>query len=150
MRPGSALVVMALAFILGARRSTSQQSSPQNDRKSDLPNTERTGFLANLNPWLSACDIANPQTATDLQVIYECLKQLWYRLKPPFPPPSPNTCVICIRPQFVIVHSVQMYNVSNVRGWMCVRAESEKNRRRLKRIIGRIYHHRKCHSYYMV
>ncbi|XP_055315527.1 uncharacterized protein LOC129575665 [Sitodiplosis mosellana] len=67
MRPGPGLVVMALAFISGARRSTSQQSNPTIERNSNLPKEEQTGFLAQLNPWLSACDVANPITAPDLQ-----------------------------------------------------------------------------------
>lgn len=58
---------MALAFILGAQK-TSQKSNPTIEKNSDLPKEEQTGFLANLNPWLSACDIANPITSTDLQV----------------------------------------------------------------------------------
>lgn len=70
MRPGPGLVVMALAFISGARRSTSQQSNPTIGN-SNLPKDEQTGFLAQLNPWLSACDVANPITAPDLQVMYQ-------------------------------------------------------------------------------
>lgn len=70
MRPGPGLVVMALAFISGARRSTSQQSNPTIGSNSNLPKEEQTGFLAHINPWLSACDVANPITAPDLQVMY--------------------------------------------------------------------------------
>lgn len=68
MRPGPGLVVMALAFISGAQRGTSQQSTPIIGRNPDLAKTDKTGFLAEINPWLSACDLANPKTAPDLQV----------------------------------------------------------------------------------
>lgn len=76
MRPGPGLVVMALVFISGARRSTSQQSNPTTIGNSNSVTKndngdggEQIGFLAQLNPWLSACDVANPKTAPDLQVI---------------------------------------------------------------------------------
>lgn len=72
MRPGPGLVVMALVFISGARRSTSQQSNPTtigNSNSVTKNDGGAIGFLAQLNPWLSACDVANPKTAPDLQVM---------------------------------------------------------------------------------
>lgn len=69
MRPGPGLVVMALAFISGARRGTSQKSGPsQGGILDNVSGDDNTGTLARVNPWLSACDLAQPNTAPDLQV----------------------------------------------------------------------------------
>lgn len=72
MRPGPGLVVMALAFISGARRGTGQQSSSASQSgklgKFGEDNTEGDGALARINPWLSACDLEQPNSAPDLQV----------------------------------------------------------------------------------
>ena len=69
MRPGGpGLVVMALAFISGARRGTSQQSTPAKGGKLEDVGDDSTGSLARVNPWLSACDLAQPNIAPDLQV----------------------------------------------------------------------------------
>lgn len=69
MRPGSGLVVMALAFISVARRGgTSQSNIPSFKTDSDLSQDDEAGYLAQINPWLSACDVANPIKAPDLQV----------------------------------------------------------------------------------
>lgn len=70
MRPGGpGLVVMALAFLSGARRSTSQQSTPIKGGKFDRVGDDSTGSLGRINPWLSACDLAQPNSAPDLQVL---------------------------------------------------------------------------------
>uniref|UniRef100_A0A182JII8 Uncharacterized protein n=1 Tax=Anopheles atroparvus TaxID=41427 RepID=A0A182JII8_ANOAO len=71
MRPGPGLVVMALAFISGARRGTGQQSSSASQSgklgKFGEDNTAGDGALARINPWLSACDLEQPNSAPDLQ-----------------------------------------------------------------------------------
>ncbi|XP_055602562.1 uncharacterized protein LOC129751214 [Uranotaenia lowii] len=67
MRPGPGLVVMALAFISGARRGTSQQSSASQDNKLGKFEEDNTEALSRINPWLSACDLAQPNSAPDLQ-----------------------------------------------------------------------------------
>jgi hypothetical protein len=64
MRPGPGLVVMALAFISGARRGSATKegsgwSSYKDNQDEPLPK---------INPWLSACDLAQPNSAPDLQV----------------------------------------------------------------------------------
>lgn len=82
MRPGPRLVVMvALAFISGAQSSTNQQQSQSSIRGKLLSKRDEsakydetspaasTSLLSNINPWLSACDLAQPSTAPDLQVI---------------------------------------------------------------------------------
>jgi hypothetical protein len=80
--------MVALAFISGAQSSTNQQqreSSSSNyinnnskgkllskrdeSAKYDTSQHTFTSFLSNINPWLSACDLAQPNTAPDLQVI---------------------------------------------------------------------------------
>uniref|UniRef100_A0A182XPL7 Secreted protein n=1 Tax=Anopheles quadriannulatus TaxID=34691 RepID=A0A182XPL7_ANOQN len=72
MRPGPGLVVMALAFISGARRGTGQQNSSasQSGRVGIVgeDNTGAGGALTRINPWLSACDLEQPNSAPDLQV----------------------------------------------------------------------------------
>lgn len=101
MRPGPRLVVMvALAFILGAQSSTDQQQSQNNLQISNNINGNSNNgkgkllskrdesareneassaataaaalffdsILSKVNPWLSACDLAQPKTAPDLQV----------------------------------------------------------------------------------
>lgn len=98
MRPGPRLVVMvALAFILGAQSSTDQQQSQNNLQQiSNIDSSNGKGkllskrdesareneassaataaalffdsILSKVNPWLSACDLAQPKTAPDLQV----------------------------------------------------------------------------------
>lgn len=71
MRPGPGLVVMALAFISGARRGTSQQhssSAASSSNKLGKFEEDNTEALSRINPWLSACDLAQPNTAPDLQV----------------------------------------------------------------------------------
>uniref|UniRef100_A0A182Q1H2 Uncharacterized protein n=1 Tax=Anopheles farauti TaxID=69004 RepID=A0A182Q1H2_9DIPT len=78
MRPGPGLVVMALAFISGARRGTGQQSSSASQSgklgKVGEDNTGGAGgggvgggALTRINPWLSACDLEQPNSAPDLQ-----------------------------------------------------------------------------------
>ncbi|XP_035913325.1 uncharacterized protein LOC118512671 [Anopheles stephensi] len=71
MRPGPGLVVMALAFISGARRGTGQQSSSASQSgklgKVGEDNTGEGGALTRINPWLSACDLEQPNSAPDLQ-----------------------------------------------------------------------------------
>ncbi|GAB0086270.1 uncharacterized protein DMENIID0001_002930 [Sergentomyia squamirostris] len=68
MRPGPGLVVMALAFISGARRGTTQQlNSPSLAGKLGKGGDDGTGALSRINPWLSACDLAQPNSAPDLQ-----------------------------------------------------------------------------------
>lgn len=70
MRPGPGLVVMALAFISGARRGTSQQhssSAASSSNKLGKFEEDNTEALSRINPWLSACDLAQPNTAPDLQ-----------------------------------------------------------------------------------
>ncbi|XP_058458876.1 uncharacterized protein LOC131435228 [Malaya genurostris] len=67
MRPGPGLVVMALAFISGARRGTSQQSSASQGSKLGKFEEDNTEALSRINPWLSACDLAQPNSAPDLQ-----------------------------------------------------------------------------------
>lgn len=101
MRPGPRLVVMvALAFILGAQSSTDQQQSQNNLQISNNINGNSNNgkgkllskrdesareneassaataaaalffdsILSKVNPWLSACDLAQPKAAPDLQV----------------------------------------------------------------------------------
>lgn len=72
MRPGPGLVVMALAFISGARRGTAQQqnSLSQGDKFGQSVDDD-TGALSRLNPWLSACDLAQPNSAPDLKVKFK-------------------------------------------------------------------------------
>uniref|UniRef100_A0A182T201 Uncharacterized protein n=1 Tax=Anopheles maculatus TaxID=74869 RepID=A0A182T201_9DIPT len=74
MRPGPGLVVMALAFISGARQGTGlQSSSASQSGKLGIvgeDNTGEGGALSRINPWLSACDLEQPNSAPDLQVIY--------------------------------------------------------------------------------
>lgn len=101
MRPGPRLVVMvALAFILGAQSSTDQQQSQNNLQISNINSNGKgkllskrdesarkneassaataaaalffDSILSKVNPWLSACDLAQPKTAPDLQV-----RQIW-------------------------------------------------------------------------
>lgn len=67
MWPGPGLVVMALAFISVARRGISQ-NIPNQGNKLGKVGDENAGSLARVNPWLSACDLAQPNTAPDLQV----------------------------------------------------------------------------------
>uniref|UniRef100_A0A182FEG2 Uncharacterized protein n=1 Tax=Anopheles albimanus TaxID=7167 RepID=A0A182FEG2_ANOAL len=93
MRPGPGLVVMALAFISGARRGTGLQSGSSSSSsaiasgklggKFGEDNTAAgaaaaaaaaegvggggRGGLARINPWLSACDL-EPNSAPDLQI----------------------------------------------------------------------------------
>uniref|UniRef100_A0A4Y0BKE4 Uncharacterized protein n=1 Tax=Anopheles funestus TaxID=62324 RepID=A0A4Y0BKE4_ANOFN len=71
MRPGPGLVVMALAFISGARRGTGLQSSSASQSgklgKVGEDNTGEGGALTRINPWLSACDLEQPNSAPDLQ-----------------------------------------------------------------------------------
>jgi hypothetical protein len=88
MRPGPRLVVMvALAFFSGAQSSTNQQQSQSSIRGKLLSNrdesarydetspaTASTSLLSNINPWLSACDLAQPNTAPDLQVINQSIR----------------------------------------------------------------------------
>jgi hypothetical protein len=81
--------MVALAFILGAQSSTNQQQSQNNlkqiiskgkllskrdeSAKHDEASSSEQAFaslLSKVNPWLSACDLAQPSTAPDLQVIY--------------------------------------------------------------------------------
>ncbi|XP_052861209.1 uncharacterized protein LOC128268214 [Anopheles cruzii] len=92
MRPGPGLVVMALAFISGARRGTGLQSSSSTSASSSSSAIESgklgkfgedntaagaaggggggggggRGALSRINPWLSACDL-EPNSAPDLQ-----------------------------------------------------------------------------------
>ena len=85
MRPGPRLVVMvALAFISGAQSSTNQQQRESSNRgkllskrdesaKYETSQQTSTSFLSNINPWLSACDLAQPNTAPDLQVINQSI-----------------------------------------------------------------------------
>jgi hypothetical protein len=74
--------MVALAFFSGAQSSTNQQQSQSSIRGKLLSNrdesarydettpaTASTSLLSNINPWLSACDLAQPSTAPDLQVI---------------------------------------------------------------------------------
>uniref|UniRef100_A0A182N9E4 Uncharacterized protein n=1 Tax=Anopheles dirus TaxID=7168 RepID=A0A182N9E4_9DIPT len=82
MRPGPGLVVMALAFISGARRGTGQQSSSASQSgKLGKVGEDNTGgggeggsggvgggALTRINPWLSACDLEQPNSAPDLQI----------------------------------------------------------------------------------
>lgn len=73
MRPGPGLVVMALAFVSVARRGgTSQSNVLKFGLNSDSINDNEAGYLAEINPWLSACDVANPVKAPDLQVNKHC------------------------------------------------------------------------------
>lgn len=58
---------MALAFISGARRGTSQQSSASQGSKLGKFEEDNTEALSRINPWLSACDLAQPNSAPDLQ-----------------------------------------------------------------------------------
>jgi hypothetical protein len=80
--------MVALAFISGAQSSTNQQQSQSSSNRGKLyrdesarndetsPATAFTSLLSKINPWLSACDLAQPSTAPDLQVInqpFSCL-----------------------------------------------------------------------------
>lgn len=89
MRPGPGLVVMALAFISGARRGTSQQhssSAASSSNKLGKFEEDNTEALSRINPWLSACDLAQPNTAPDLQV---SIRNFFFNPPSPLPPPSP-------------------------------------------------------------
>ena len=79
MRPGPGLVVMALAFISGARRGTNCQqisasqgslstTQTENSKLGNLVTDNTKGALTVINPWLSACDLEQPNLAPDLQV----------------------------------------------------------------------------------
>ncbi|CRK95046.1 CLUMA_CG008529, isoform A [Clunio marinus] len=70
--------MVALAFISGAQSSTNQQQSQSSFRGKLLSNRDEsakyetspaafTSLLSKVNPWLSACDLAHPSTAPDLQ-----------------------------------------------------------------------------------
>lgn len=89
MRPGPRLVVMvALAFISGAQSSTNQQQSQSSIRGKLLSERDEsakydetspaafTSLLSKINPWLSACDLAQPNTAPDLQVINQFINHM--------------------------------------------------------------------------
>ncbi|XP_059612671.1 uncharacterized protein LOC132259137 [Phlebotomus argentipes] len=94
MRPGPGLVVMALAFISGARRGTTQQlNSPSLAGKLGKGGDDGTGALTQINPWLSACDLAQPNSAPDLQG--QCsagtLPVAWVD-EGPGPPRCPSPC----------------------------------------------------------
>jgi hypothetical protein len=81
--------MVALAFILGAQSSTNQQQSQNNlqqisisskgkllskrdeSARHDEASSSESAFeslLSKVNPWLSACDLAQPNSAPDLQV----------------------------------------------------------------------------------
>jgi hypothetical protein len=74
--------MVALAFISGAQSSTNNQQQRENHNpfrgellsKRESANYETSqasstsSFLFKINPWLSACDLAHPKTAPDLQV----------------------------------------------------------------------------------
>jgi hypothetical protein len=78
--------MVALAFISGAQSSTNNQQQRENHNpfnsiergkllsKRESANYETSqasstsSFLFKINPWLSACDLAQPKTAPDLQV----------------------------------------------------------------------------------
>ena len=81
--------MVALAFFSGAQSSTNQQQSQSSIRGKLLSNrdestrydetspaTASTSLLSKINPWLSACDLAHPNTAPDLQVINQAIKCL--------------------------------------------------------------------------
>lgn len=93
MRPGPGLVVMALAFISGARLGTSQQSSASQGSKLGKFEEDNTEALSRINPWLSACDLAQPNSAPDLQG--QCsagtLPVAWID-EGPGPPRCPEPC----------------------------------------------------------
>lgn len=77
--------MVALAFISGAQSSTNQQQSQSSIRGKLLSKRDEsakydqtspaafTSLLSNINPWLSACDLAQPSTAPDLQVINQSI-----------------------------------------------------------------------------
>jgi hypothetical protein len=65
MRPGPGLVVMALAFISGARRGSAIKGG--SDWSSDKDSQEES--LPKINPWLSACDLAQP--SPDILQVYK-------------------------------------------------------------------------------
>lgn len=71
--------MVALAFISGAQSSTNhnQQQSIRGKLLSKRDGSARydetspaafTSLLSKVNPWLSACDLAQPKQAPDLQV----------------------------------------------------------------------------------
>lgn len=83
--------MVALAFISGAQSSTNQQQSQSSIRGKLLSNRDEsakyetspaasTSLLSNINPWLSACDLAQPSTAPDLQVINQFLRSAASRI----------------------------------------------------------------------
>jgi hypothetical protein len=77
--------MVALAFISGAQSSTNQQQSQISSIRGKLLSKRDesarkyfdhetspaafTSLLSKINPWLSACDLAQPNSAPDLQVI---------------------------------------------------------------------------------
>lgn len=73
--------MVALAFISGAQSSTNQQQSQSSikllskrDESANYDETSpaaSTSLLSSINPWLSACDLAQPNSAPDLQVTYQ-------------------------------------------------------------------------------
>ncbi|XP_063697816.1 uncharacterized protein LOC134828759 [Culicoides brevitarsis] len=80
MRPGPRLVVMALAFISGAQRGTTNTHNSANYKDNKLVGRNNLniiydigqldddrGPLARVNPWLSACDLAPHRKSPDLQ-----------------------------------------------------------------------------------
>lgn len=97
MRPGPRLVVImvALAFILGAQSSTNQQQSQSSNRGKLLSKRDESArheetspaafksLLSKINPWLSACDLAQPNTAPDLQVINQTTNPIFLLCQPP-------------------------------------------------------------------
>ncbi|CAG9807667.1 unnamed protein product [Chironomus riparius] len=106
MRPGPRLVVMvALAFISGAQSSTNQQQRESSNRgkllskrdesaKYETSQQTSTSFLSNINPWLSACDLAQPNTAPDLQgsCTAGTLPVAWINEGPGPPMQCPQSC----------------------------------------------------------
>uniref|UniRef100_A0A336MBI0 CSON014744 protein n=1 Tax=Culicoides sonorensis TaxID=179676 RepID=A0A336MBI0_CULSO len=81
MRPGPRLVVMALAFISGAQRGTTNTHNSANYKdklvgRNNFNNIndivkydDDRGPLVHVNPWLSACDLAPHRKSPDLQYL---------------------------------------------------------------------------------
>lgn len=89
------MIMVALAFILGAQSSTNQQQSQSSNRGKLLSKRDEsarheetspaafTSLLSKINPWLSACDLAQPNTAPDLQVINQTTNPIFLLLCQP-------------------------------------------------------------------
>lgn len=68
MWPKQSVMVTVLACILVSYGDMNKSNVHNFNAKSITNQQTGNGYLAEINPWLSACDVANPIKAPDLQV----------------------------------------------------------------------------------